>query len=67
MRSTLMVLGTLFKAVILLVAMGVTMWHLVKGITTGNKAFYTKALKYFFLTFAILITLSAFEFLLFSI
>jgi hypothetical protein len=62
-----MVLGTLFKAVILLVGMGVVLWHLVKGITTGDKAFYLKALKYFFLTVAVIITLSVFEFLLFSI
>ncbi|MFT6054327.1 MAG: hypothetical protein ACJAS3_003325 [Roseivirga sp.] len=64
MKSTLLFIGTLLKAVVIFIGLGLTIWHLVKGIATKDDKSKKKALKYFLFTFGFTFLISIIEFLL---
>lgn len=64
MQTTLFLMLTFIKAIIILAGFGFTFWNLIKYFSDKDKPALKKAIKYFFLTFVILFLTMLLEFLI---
>lgn len=62
MNNNLLLALTLIKGLVILIGLGLALWVLIRGIMKKELNWKNKALKYFFITWLIVIILSIIDF-----
>jgi uncharacterized membrane protein len=62
MRNEMLFVLSIVKVLVVIIGLGLTFWILIKGLMKKEPNWQNKAMKYFFLTWFIIIILSIIEF-----